>query len=313
MRTNRSLPPHAPPVRPLARAAAVLLSLSLTTTACAAISTPGTERPKAATSNGSAPLFQLLPRTVQTKGEVTVVTDPTYPPFETLGGDGRSSVGLDPDLMKVIAAKLGIRARFERAGFETIIPGLQAGRYDMAMSAMTDYKEREKKVTFVDYYRVGGAIVMKPGDPAQSAKPVESALCGHKVATQVGTLATQLIKDASKKCLVDGKPAIDLLSFKSVPSANLALTAGRVIYVWTDSVTAATQVDKSGGQLAFAPTSGAPDPMGMVFPKGSTELVKAFRAALQAVIDDGGYAKVLAKYGLSQGAVKSAEVNGARN
>ncbi|MFC9461678.1 hypothetical protein [Streptomyces sp. NPDC056983] len=49
------------------------------------------------------------------------------------------------------------------------------------------------------------------------------------------------------------------------------------------------------------------------FPKGSTELVKAFRAALQAVIDDGGYAKVLAKYGPSQGAVKSAEVNGARN
>ncbi|MBB2890631.1 transporter substrate-binding domain-containing protein [Flexivirga oryzae] len=113
--------------------------------------------------DASAPLAHRLPAAIRKKGYVTVATNPGYPPFETLSSDQHTIVGLDPDILQAIAHQLGITAKFQQAGFDSIIPGLQAGRYDMAMSGMTDTTQREKQVQFVDYFLVGGGILMAKG------------------------------------------------------------------------------------------------------------------------------------------------------
>jgi polar amino acid transport system substrate-binding protein len=287
-------------------------AMATATAACGAVSTPGGAHDDGAAKTASTTsLSRLLPADVRTAGRITVATDPTYPPFETLSGDQKTIKGLDPDLLDAIANKLGIKIVLTKAGFDSLIPGLQAERYQVAMSAMTDTKERQAKVTFVDYFQVGGSIVLSAGDP-ERGQTMPAALCGKKVGVQTGSITAIMSGKESKKCGASGKPAITLTNFPSVPAAVLALNSGRVQYVWTDSVSAAEQAKAGGGRFATV-TDGTPmQPSGMVFPKGSP-LVEPFRAALQAIIDDGTYRRILSGYGLQSGAVSSAGVNQGRS
>lgn len=263
-------------------------------------------------SSGGPVLHNVtLPAKIKSAGQVDIATDPTYPPFETLSTDQKTIVGLDPDLMTVLGAKLGLKAHFVQAGFDSIIPGLQAGRYDMAMSAMTDTKQREQEVIFVDYIRAGGAVLMNASDPMRTQAPGTEWMCGKTVGMQTGTTTLALSVIASKQCTADKKPPIHLSSFPSVPAALLALSSGRIHYVWTDSISGGTEVKQSHGAFTFVSDGSKPLPTGIAFPKGATALADAFKRALQASIDDGSYQKVLAQFGLQQAAVPAATLNGA--
>ncbi len=79
-----------------------------------------------------------------------MATEAQYAPNEFIAPDGHTIIGMDPDLVTALAEVMGLKAKFVNANFETIIPGLAAGRYDLGASSFTDTKEREKTVDFVD-------------------------------------------------------------------------------------------------------------------------------------------------------------------
>ncbi|MCZ9341639.1 transporter substrate-binding domain-containing protein, partial [Streptomyces sp. TRM76130] len=120
----------------------------------------------ATTSSGSAPLADKLPQAIRDKGVIKVGSDIAYAPVEFKDDSGKT-VGIDPDLAEAMGEQLGVTFEFENATFDTLIGGLAAKRYDIAMSAMTDTKERQegidadtgKKVgtgvDFVDYFTAG--------------------------------------------------------------------------------------------------------------------------------------------------------------
>lgn len=149
---------------------------------------------------------------------------------------------------------------------------------------------------------------MAEGDPA-AKQPMTQALCGKKVAVGVGTIIATLSKKASSECTAAGSPGIELKDYPSVGAAVLGLSAGRIGYVWTDSVSAATQAAKSNGRFMSVSDGTDAEPSGIAFPKDQSRLCSAFRAGLQAIIDDGSYHRILAKYGLTSGGVKRAEVD----
>lgn len=295
---------------PLARAVAIIALLS-PLAACSGVSKPSDANTRAGTVEPSAGSpAALLPAAVRQRGKLVVGIDPTYPPFEKLSTDQSTIVGLDPDLLAEIGTELGVRMEFARAGFDSIIPGLAAGRYDLAISGMTDTAEREQQVDFVDYFDAGGAIVTLKGDPITTAD-LPLALCGEKVGVQTGTITVGLSKAASERCTTAGKPAISLQMFPSVPASVLAMSSGRVSYVWTDSVSGAEQVRNGAGRFALIDDGSQPAHTGIALPKDDKALTSAVQAALQAMVDDGRYRSLLAKYGLLSGAVQQVEVNGA--
>jgi polar amino acid transport system substrate-binding protein len=291
--------------RTLAAATATLAALTVLAAGCDAVS-----KPKDASSDQTGTASGQLPADVRSRGYLTVATDPTYPPFETLSDDQKTIVGLDPDLLAAIGKELGVEIRFERAGFDSLIPGLRAGRYDLAVSGMTDTVERQREVTFVDYFNAGGALVVPKGDPVTTDQ-LPGALCGRKVGVQTGTITVGFSEKASKDCQSAGKQPIDLQMFPSVPGSVLAMGSGRIDYVWTDSVAAATQVKNGKGRFTSIDDGTDPAPTGMAFPKESADLAKAVQAALQKLVDDGTYREILDRYGLGQGAITKAEVDGA--
>ena len=97
--------------------------------------------------------------------------------MEFIATNGHTVVGVDADLAKAIGGVLGLKFKVENANFDSIIPGLQSGKYDLGMSAFTDTKAREKVVDFVTYFSAGTSFYVK----ASGGPTVKSLadLCGQ--------------------------------------------------------------------------------------------------------------------------------------
>jgi polar amino acid transport system substrate-binding protein len=274
----------------------------------AATSAAATSGPAASSSSAVATSSAPSAAAGKLPTSITIGTDASYPPIESVDTkNGNAIVGVDPDLGAAIGKELGVKVKFTNTGFDGIIPALAAGRFDMAMSAMTDNTTRQKTVDFVDYFSAGTSFMGKVG-----GKTVQTLadLCGLKVAVEKGTTEQDDATAQSKKCTTAGKSAVTVLPYPDQNGANLALSAGRADIVMADSPIVAYAAAQSKGQFVAVGTTYGTAPYGIAFPKTSSALRDAVAAALQKLIDDGTYKTVLAKWGASSGAVTKATVNG---
>jgi polar amino acid transport system substrate-binding protein len=249
-----------------------------------------------------------VPAAIKSKGTLNVATEAQYAPNEFIASDGHTVIGMDAELMEAIASTLGLKAKLINSDFETIIPGLAAGRYDLGISSFTDTKEREKTVDFVDYFSAGISFYAK-----SSANPSVSTvadLCGKTVAAEKGTVEAEESEKQSKKCTKEGKKAVSTLSFPGQNAVNLAVSSGRAEVGMADSPVADYQVKKSEGGFKLIGKEYEVAPYGIAIPKTSG-MTQPVLGAVKAVIADGTYAKILAKWGLQSGAIKTPTVNGA--
>ncbi|GLF94600.1 ABC transporter substrate-binding protein [Streptomyces yaizuensis] len=264
-------------------------------------------------------LNAMLPQNIRDKGVVRVGSDIAYPPVEFKDDSGKT-VGIDPDIAAALGKELGVTFEFENGTFDTLITGLRSKRYDIAMSAMTDTRDRQngidsetgKKVgegvDFVDYFTAGVSIYTKKGDD-QGIKSW-SDLCGKKIAVQRGTVSEDLAKAENKKC--GDKGSIKIEAFDTDLEAQTRLRAGGADAGSADFPVAAYTVKKSGGgkdfQLVGEQVEAAP--YGIAIAKDNTQLRDAIKAALAEIITNGEYKKVVDKWGVAEGAVTEAKVNG---
>ncbi|MFF2013699.1 ABC transporter substrate-binding protein [Streptomyces sp. NPDC058195] len=278
------------------------------------------------TKNGSspsasdqAPLAHLLPAAIKDKGTLRVGSDIAYPPVEFKDKSG-NTVGIDPDIAAAIGKQLGVTLQFQNGTFDTLITGLRSKRYDLAMSSMTDTKDRQqgidpetkKKVgegvDFIDYFNAGVSIYTRKGDDQGITS--WPGLCGKKIAVQRNTVSHDLAKAESKKCPA-GK-TITIETFDNDLEAQTRLRSGGVDAGSSDFPVAAYAVKTSGGGKDFQMVGEQVDaaPYGIAVAKGNDQLTQAIRAALDAVIKNGEYGKILAKWKVEDGAVTEAKING---
>ena len=287
-------------------------SSSSSSTSSASSSTPASTSTTSAApaSNGAnAAIAKLVPAALKSKGTITVAADASYAPNEFIGPDGHTVVGMDADLSKALAQVMGLKANVVNATFDTIIPGLAAGKYDMGASSFTDTKEREKTVDFVDYFIAGESFITKASGGATISGI--SDICGKAVAVEKGTTEETDAGTQSKKCTSAGKPAVKVLSFADQNAANLALSSGRADLGFLDSPIAEYQVKQSNGQFKLVGAAYANAPYGLALPKGSS--APAVLAALKVLMQNGTYSSILTHWGLTSGAIPAAQVkiNGA--
>ncbi|MGW0732915.1 ABC transporter substrate-binding protein [Streptomyces sp. NPDC002851] len=279
-------------------------------------------------ANGSdkvnnAPLADKLPKDIRNAGVIKVGSDIAYPPVEYKDKSGKV-VGIDLDLAEAMGKQLGVEFKFENGTFDTLLGGLRSNRYDIAMSAMTDTKERQegidpdkgKKVgegvDFVDYFSAGVSIYTRKGE----THGIESwsDLCGKKIVVQRGTVSHDLAKDESKKCEKDDKKKIKIETYDNDQQAQTRLRSKGADAGSSDFPVAAFAVKTSGGgkdfQLVGEQVQAAP--YGIAVPKSKTELRDALKAALDAIIKNGEYEKIIAKWGVEDGMIEKAEINGGK-
>jgi polar amino acid transport system substrate-binding protein len=297
-----------------APAGALMIVLAVLAAGCGGSSSTKSEETTTtptATSSTVAANSQIaaeVPEKIKSKGTLTVAADATYAPNEFIGADGRTVEGMSPDLGHALGAVMGLKVKFVNASFDTIIPGLQSGKYDLGISSFTDTKEREKVVDFVTYFSAGTSFYVK----AQEGPTINSLadLCGHKVAVERGTTQADDANAQSAKCKNAGKSAVTVLVFPDQNAANLALSSGRGQVGMADSPVAAYIVKKSSGQFKLSGKSYGTAPYGIAIPKGNG-MAQPILDALKEVISDGSYMSILTKWGIQTGAIASPTINGA--
>ncbi|MCX4829286.1 MULTISPECIES: ABC transporter substrate-binding protein [unclassified Streptomyces] len=269
----------------------------------------------------SAPLADKLPKEIRDKGVIRVGSDIAYAPVEFKDKAGKA-IGIDPDLAKAMGKQLGVTFQFQNATFDTLVTGLKSNRYDIAMSAMTDTKDRQngvdsdtgKKVgdgvDFVDYFNAGVSIYTPKGK-TQGIKTWDD-LCGKKIVVQRGTVSHDLAKSQAKKCKSGKKLGIQ--SFDDDQQAQTRLRSGGADAGSSDFPVAAYAVKTAGGGKDFQLVGDQVEaaPYGVAVSKDQKQLRDAIKAALDAIIKSGEYDKVIAKWGVEAGAVKSATLNGGK-
>ena len=259
-------------------------------------------------------LAKLLPSDVADDKSITVATNAPYAPFIDFVEEGNTEdfTGLDYDLVTAIAAKLGIEAPFSQQPFDGLVPGLQAGKYDAIVGGITDNFERQETATFVDYSASGTGIAVATGNPEGIATLAD--LCGKSVAVQKATKQVDLLAAFSDSdCAGDD---IEVTEFPQNTDAVQALLAGKADAIAATKVNLIEDAEKLTGKVEVVEDSAEPNgygasPNGIGFLKEDAELAEAFQAALQSLIDDGTYDKIMAKYSQEAIAIPTATIDAA--
>jgi polar amino acid transport system substrate-binding protein len=263
-------------------------------------------------SPGAEPAFVTalrarLPAQVRRAGVLTVATDASYAPASFFAPDGRTVVGFEPDLASAVGSLLGLKVRFVVTDFVRALDEVQGDRVDVVMSAMTDTAERERHADFVNYFSAGTSILVQRGNP-HGITAIED-LCGEVVAVERGTVQVELLEHTQLRCTGE---AIEVQAHPTNADALVELRTGRAAAVLNDYPPAAylateplTQADY---QLA-SDTQYEPGLYGIAVPTDETRLRDALQAALHRLVATGEYARVLERWDVAEGAVRTITVN----
>ena len=223
---------------------------------------------------------------VQKAGKLTIATSPDFPPFESLG-ENNEVFGIEIDILNLICAELGVELDIQQVDFDSVLPGVQAGKYHMGASGISVTPAREENTLFTDPYCLAAqAIVVMNGSPVTCKADLE----GKTVAVQTGTTAETY-------CMENG---YTVSSFTANADAQAALIAGKVDAWVIDDLTAAEMVklynEENGDTLVVLDEAMTTEPYAFAFAFGSEDLVAKINEIITGMVADGTVAEIFAKY-----------------
>ena len=216
------------------------------------------------------------------KAPLRVVTDATFPPMEFVK-DGQRT-GFDIDLVEALGKEMGRKIEWIDIDFKGLIPALQAGRADMANSAIYITDERAKVVDFTDPYYAGGLVVLtKKAGPIKSLKDLD----GKKVAVQVGTKSVGFLKDNFPKVeRVEVEKNQEMFNLAQIGRADAAVTGKPAAKLYA----------QAHPDMIVLPEQITVENYGMALPKNQPDTTKAVNEALKKIRANGVYDALVAKW-----------------
>lgn len=216
-----------------------------------------------------------------------------FPPQEFL--EGQTLVGIQPDIALALSEVMGVKMNNASVGtFDTLIPGVVSGRYDMSSADFGVTKDRLKQVDFVTEFKIGTAFAVKKG----SSITINSAtdLCGHSVGVQAGSYFIDQLNAANAECAKAGKEAIKQQTYPDDGARILAVSNGRVEVTATTQDALGYTINSQNVPLELQPFVYEPLEQAIVIPNDDP-LGKAVEAAMKEIIKNGTYTKIMAKWG----------------
>lgn len=211
------------------------------------------------------------------------VTDPTFPPMEYVQ-DGKRT-GFDIDIGEALAKAMGREIEWIDIDFKGLVPAVQAGRADIALSAIYITEERRKVVDFTEPYYVGGLVVLTKADG-----PIKklSDLNGQNVSVQVGTKSVNFLKEHH--------PEVKRVEVeKNQEMFNLA-QIGRSIAAVTGKPAAKLFAQSTKGSMIVLDEQLTNEEYGIAVSKRDPELLRSLNEALVKIKSDGTYDAIVTKW-----------------
>ncbi|WP_086559702.1 ABC transporter substrate-binding protein [Streptomyces africanus] len=251
----------------------------------------------------------LLPADVRKAGTLRVGSSIGFPPGAYYpNGTDKAPAGQDIDLADAVAKVLGVKLERQDASFETILPALGSGKYDVGTGNFGVTSERLKTVDFVTYINDGQGFAVKKGNTALGKKVTDlTQLCGLTIGTGAGTTFEATLTAQKGVCAKAGKKPYDVKVYSENAATLTALQQGRIDVIMSTINGLRYQAAQPASQTAFLGEFHRLD-VGFAFKKGSP-LTKAFQAAVNELIKDGTYARILKKWGTSASAIDTSRIN----
>ena len=224
-----------------------------------------------------------------TSGKLTMATEATFPPYEYYDGD--AIVGIDVEVAQAIADKLGMELEVTDIAFDSIIPGVQTGKYDMGMAGMTVTDERKEQVNFSDSYATGvQVVIVKDDSPITSVDDLFADGANTVVGTQAGAPGS-----ISAPSDIETAGLGTVKSFGKTTDAVEALKNGQVDCVVLDNEPAKALVAANEG-LHILDTEYAVEDYAIAIAKENTDLLEKVNKALSELTADGTLQSIVDKY-----------------
>ncbi len=214
-------------------------------------------------------------------GKLVMVTNAEFPPYEY--HENNDIVGIDADIAKAIADKMGMELEIQDMAFDSLIPAVQSGKADFTAAGMTVNEDRKKNVDFTDTYaQAAQVIIVKEGSEIKTPADLD----GKKIGVQTGTTGDIYagdIKDAEINRYNKGMEAV------------MALTQGKIDAVVIDREPAKVFVKENAG-LKILDEAFTEEEYAIAVKKGNTELLDKMNAAIKELKDSGELQKIVDKY-----------------
>lgn len=255
-------------------------------------------------------LREALPQDTRADGNLTIVTDPSYPPMEFLEVAETSTaldpIGADIDLGRAIAAKFGLTPKFEKTAFSNVVPSVAIREFELGMSSLWADNPQASMVNMVTYFKAGTQIAIR----ASSRKPKQTvnSFCGQSIAVEEGAEYIDTLVARSARCVNNGKPPVEIRTANSQKRASRLLEDGKVDAMVGDSPTVQWTISRSNGEIV--PLGDAMDirPYGIAVSPRYPELTRATASAVQQLMDSGIYDEILKRWNISDGAITKPEI-----
>ena len=213
-------------------------------------------------------------------GSLRRVTEATFPPYEFLRG--REVVGVDVEVCRAVAERLGKPLRVVNVDFDAVIASVISGKADLAAAGLTVTEDRKRSVDFSEPYLTTGIVVIYRKD-----NPVLSgAACkGRRVGVQGGTTSDEYVVNELHE-----EPE----RFRSDAEAVVALKGGRCDVVICDQILARNCI-RGMPELALSDLI-TTESYAIAVRKGRPDLLAAVNETLQKLKADGRLDRWLEEY-----------------
>ncbi len=259
-----------------------------------------------ATTASAGPISELaakVPDKIRAEGVLNVGVDPNYPPMEYL--ERGEAVGADLDIMRAIGDKLGLDVAFAEDAYALLVPGVAAGRFDAAISALTVDENDLQNANMVTYFMSGSQLAVRPPVKKKSGP---NNLCRRKVTVLDGSVQYAQLVERSANCVENQKKPIAIITYQSQEPATQAVINGKAYGTLADSAVIQRAVARSEGALATNGKRFDIAPYGIAVAQQRKQLAVAFQEALKAMIEDGTYQRILDEWNISEGAIDNPKI-----
>jgi ABC-type amino acid transport substrate-binding protein len=262
-------------------AVAVALCMAAVLTACGGTAKTETTKAGAETTKAEAESTKAGAESSAAGGKLVMVTNAEFPPYEY--HENNDIVGIDADIARAIADKMGMELEIQDMAFDSLIPAVQSGKADFTAAGMTVNEDRKKNVDFTDTYaQAAQVIIVKEGSEIKAPADLD----GKKIGVQTGTTGDIYagdIKDAKINRYNKGMEAV------------MALTQEKIDAVVIDREPAKVFVKENPG-LKILDEAFTEEEYAIALKKGNTELLNKMNAAIKELKDSGELQKIVDKY-----------------
>ncbi|MFE0851842.1 ABC transporter substrate-binding protein [Streptomyces mutabilis] len=252
-----------------------------------------------------------VPEKIRERGTLELVSSSgSAAPLTFYATDNKTVIGVGSDMAYLVADVLGLEPHVNTVSWENVFVGLDGAKYDVGFSNITVTEERKEKYDFATYREDNLGFEAKKDSGLRVTGP--ESVAGRTVAVGSGTNQEKLLIEWSEENEKAGREPVDIKYYQNDSDVYLALRSGRIDLYLGPNPTAAYHAATTGEIEVVGTYSGAGATLqGLIATttKNGSGLVEPLADALDHIIDNGTYAKVLERWGLADEAVTNSEIN----